>query len=78
MPVRVSFEAVCAATHAGAEEAKLVWAAERLVALLVPAEVGWFLQIGLGPCEGEGVLFPNIDAAERWVRDRIQSSGPVP
>lgn len=78
MPVRVSFEVVRAATLAGAEDARLVWAQERLVALLVPAEVGWFLEIGLGPCEGEGVLFPTIAAAEHWVRERIPSCWPAP
>ncbi|WP_336488126.1 hypothetical protein [Methylobacterium nigriterrae] len=46
----------------------MVFANERLVALLVPAREGWFLQVGLGPCEREGLLFGNLGGAEAWVR----------
>jgi hypothetical protein len=39
---------------------------KHLVALLVPAEAGWFLQIGFERCAGEGVLFAATEAATAW------------
>ena len=63
----VSFEPIQAATREAAEDGYLVYANRQLVALLVPAETGWFLQLGLGPCEREGLIFNQLREAEIWV-----------
>ena len=67
----ITFQEISAATSRDGEPGHLVWFRDRLVALLLRAEGGWFLQHGLGPLEQEGVLFVSIDAAEDWVRDHI-------
>jgi hypothetical protein len=72
MTIHVRFQPVTAATQQAHEPVQLVWANQHLAALLVPAEVGWFLQIGFGRCEGEGIVFANLAAAEDWVRRRMQ------
>ena len=68
MPVEVSFEPIRAATRQAAEDGYLVYANRQLVALLVPADTGWFLQLGLGLCEQEGLIFSRLREAEDWVR----------
>jgi hypothetical protein len=68
MSIDVSFEPVRAATRAAAEDGYLVYADQQLVALLVPADTGWFLQLGLGPCAREGMIFGRLREAETWVR----------
>jgi hypothetical protein len=68
MPIEVSFEPVRAATREAAEDGYLVYANRQLVALLVPADTGWFLQLGLGLCEQEGLIFSHLREAENWVR----------
>ena len=80
VPVDVIFEAIRAATTDASEEARLVFANCRLVALLVPAEPGWFLQLGLGPCEREGLVFETLEAAEAWIRSSITAmeAEPIP
>jgi hypothetical protein len=45
----------------------LVYADQQLVALLVPADTGWFLQLGLGLCAKEGMIFSRLREAEAWV-----------
>lgn len=71
MRVHVSFEPIRAATRQAAEDAHLVFANQQLVAFLVPSDEGWYLQLGLGPCEREGLIFETLDAAEIWVRERL-------
>lgn len=78
MTLHVRFQPVTAATHQGYEPAQLVWANQHLTALLLRAEVGWFLQTGFGACEGEGLLFSTLEAAEDWVRTRMQESVSAP
>lgn len=68
MAIEVSFEPICAAGQLEAEDACLVYANQQLVALLLPAETGWFLHIGLGPCEREGLTFETLTDAATWVR----------
>ncbi|TXN38581.1 hypothetical protein [Methylobacterium sp. WL7] len=70
MPTEVSFEIVRAATRDGSEEARLVFLDHTLMAMLVPAETGWFLQFSLGGSEQEGLIFPTLSAAEAWIRER--------
>ncbi len=75
MSVRLSFESVSAATRHASEPAQLVWADDHLMAVLAPAEhgseAGWFLLLGLGPCDIEGLYFPSLDAAQHWVEEQI-------
>ena len=68
MCISITFEPIRAATLDSAEDARLVWVDQSLVALLVPAEEGWFIQFGLGPCEREDLIFSTLAAAEVWVR----------
>lgn len=67
MSIEVRFELVRAATHDGGEDGYLVYADQQLVALLVPADIGWFLQLGLWLCAWEGLIF-GLCEAEAWVR----------
>src|SRR5919205_1255449 len=77
MPYNVTFSPVCLATKEGLEEAQLVLAEGGILAILVRADAAestegcWYLQTGFGPCEAEGVLFPDLTAAETWVRQRL-------
>ena len=75
MSVRLSFESVSAATRHATEQAQLVWADGHLIAVLAPAQdglqTGWFLLLGLGPCDVEGLYFPTLDAAQLWVEKQI-------
>ena len=76
MPVEVSFQPTCAATLLDAEEACLVYANHQLAAVLLPAETGWFLHLGLGPCEREGMTFPALTDAGAWVRACFAAARP--
>ena len=67
----IAFQAIVAATFIGSEPAQLVFADEQLVAVLVPAAVGWFLQCRFGRCEAEGLVFPTLDAASTWILARF-------
>ncbi len=73
MPDEVTFENVKAASQDGAEDAWLVYFDRTLMALLVPAETGWFLQFSLGRSEQEGLIFPTLAAAEIWARARVDA-----
>ena len=68
MPIEVGFEPIHVATLEAAEDGYLVYASQQLVALLVPADTGWFLQLGLGPCAQEGLIFSRLSEVEAWVR----------
>jgi hypothetical protein len=70
----VSFENVRAASQDGAEDAWLVYLDRTLMALLVPAETGWFLQFSLGRSEQEGLIFPTLAAAEIWARSGVDAA----
>lgn len=73
MSIVVRFEPVRAATREAAEDGYLVYADQQLVALLVPADTGWFLQLGLGLCAREGLIFGRLCEAEGWVRACLSS-----
>jgi hypothetical protein len=65
----------------GSEEAHLVLVNEALAAVLVRVlpepderpEEGWFLQVGFGPCNREGLIFPTLEAAEVWTRAQFHT-----
>jgi hypothetical protein len=67
----ITFQEISAATHRDSEPGRLVWVRDRLVAVLLAAENGWFLQHGLGPIEAEGILFRTIEDAEAWIRESL-------
>jgi hypothetical protein len=75
----VKFQPAWVAGGCDCEAARLACVSGRLVAVLLrvadpdlPRERrGWYLELGFGPCSGEGVLFRNLRAAETWIRDRL-------
>jgi hypothetical protein len=67
--VDVSFTEVCAATRRASEDAHLVFADQCLAAVLLPAEGGWYLQAGFGPCDHEVIVFDTLSSAADWVRE---------
>jgi CheY-like chemotaxis protein len=74
MPHDVTFSPVSLATKHGLEDAQLVLVEGGILAILVHAESeeSWYLQAGFGSCETEGILFPDLGAAEAWVQERLQ------
>lgn len=70
----VSFESVRTALGDGAEDAWLVYLDHTLMALLVPADTGWFLRFSLGRSEQEGLIFPTLAAAEIWARACVDAA----
>src|SRR4051812_30650380 len=79
MTSAVKFTSVSLATRKGEEPARLVFADDRLVAIIVPispednegASEGWYLEVAFGRCEGDGVLFASLPAVEAWVQERL-------
>src|SRR5919202_1649127 len=77
MPYNVTFSPILLATREGLEEAQLVLAEGGILAILVRADAAestagcWYLQTGFGPCEAEGILFPDLAAVETWVQQRL-------
>lgn len=82
VPLTIRFQPVRLGGRYDGEEACLGLANDHLVTVLVPVsgeEVpserqGWFLEVGFGPCYGEGLLFATLEAAETWMRSQIPSS----
>ena len=78
MSYNVTLSPVFLATKEGLEEAQLVLVEGGILAILVHADAAggtercWYLQTGFGPCEAEGVLFPDLGAVETWVRQHLQ------
>ena len=79
---QVAFRPIRLSSHWGAEEAWLGLVDDQLVSILVRAgdqaskdEGSWYLEVGFGSCQGEGRLFPSLDAAARWIGDRIRRDG---
>jgi hypothetical protein len=47
-----------------------------LFAILAPAgaadeEPGWYLHLGFGPCDREGLIFRNLNEAGEWLEQAI-------
>ena len=68
---QIIFQEISAATRAESEPGHLVWVRDRLAAILLEAEGGWFLLTGLGPFEAEGLLFPSFAAVELWIGQHL-------
>jgi len=70
----------------GREEACLVLVSDAVAAVLVRImpepdehlEEGWFLQVGFGPCNREGLIFPTLGAAEVWARAQFAPPAAAP
>jgi hypothetical protein len=79
MPTKVKFQPAWVAGGCDCEQARVVCVNGCLVAILLRVadpdlprdRRGWYLELGFGPCRGEGVLFRNLQAAEAWVRARL-------
>ncbi|MGH1573705.1 hypothetical protein ACRAWG_27475 [Methylobacterium sp. P31] len=66
-----AYEKVVAATMRGQEEAILAWHGQRLVAIFVNSDDGWFLQHSFGASDVEGIIFRDLSDFEAWVGKRI-------
>lgn len=66
--LQLRIEPIRTLTNKSSEAGHLVWLGGRLAALIVEAEGGWYLHTGLGPFEGEGLIFENLPAIEDWIR----------
>jgi hypothetical protein len=77
MIVNVRFIAVQAATISVPEEAHLFFANRQLVAVLLPAQEGLYLQVGFGLCDREGLIFDTLDSAADWVRECFRAGLPA-
>ncbi len=70
------------ATRRGREDGHLVLVNEAVAAVLVrilpepheKPEEGWFLQVGFGPCNREGLIFPTLEAAAVWTRAQFAAA----
>lgn len=82
MVTDVESSPVYLATRHGRERAYLISADQRIAAILVAISPedneseteGWYLEVGFGPCEAEGLLFASLTAAKDWVRGQMASS----
>lgn len=68
------------------EESMLVFAQDRLVAVLVhlsdeseAAPGDWYLEVGFGPSleSRGGLTFPSLDAAQDWIAERLSQKRTV-
>jgi hypothetical protein len=77
MDASIEFQSCRIATAQSSEEACLVLADGVVTALLVRLEgtaesdAGWYLLIGFGPCDREGLVFTTLEAAGAWVRENL-------
>ena len=71
----ITFDSIRLANSGGHEEGVLLSAAGAVAAVLVRLEAqGWYLLHGFGPCEREGLVFPDLESAAAWVRGRAQTA----
>lgn len=81
MTVRVDFQPVCLSAREGGEDACLVLVDGVLSAILVrliedslPSEKQrWYLETSFPPYDTEGLIFPCLETAESWIRERLSS-----
>ena len=70
------------ATLRGSQDVHLVLVDEALATVLVRIlpelderpEEDWFLQVGFGPCNREGLIFPTLEAAAAWTRAQFPTA----
>jgi hypothetical protein len=76
MKQRIDFQTCKIASPTGAEDGRLARVGETIVAMLVrlahaegPGE--WYLVLGFGPWEQEGLLFPTLQHAAEWIEQNL-------
>ena len=76
----VTFEPVSLASMAGCEKARLMRVDGHVAGILVrltdlegPTEDKWYLEVGFGPWNREGLAFPNLRAAKAWVQGQLRA-----
>ncbi len=68
-------------TSSGSEEGWLCLKDDVIFAILVREggnvgeKQGWYLQIGFGPCEAEGLVFGSVEQALQWLKERTGKKG---
>ena len=76
-PTPVEFRSCRIAASAGVEDGRICLVNDIIYAVLIrllsssPEEQGWYLQIGFGPCDQEGLLFTRLSEAESWIQNQI-------
>ncbi len=77
-PLEPIFQECHVAAHKGDEEARLCLVGGTIYAVLVrhagnaAEESGWYLLMGFGPCDREGMIFGNLELAAEWIREAIE------
>jgi hypothetical protein len=80
MATLFEFQSCRIATLKDSEEACLVLADGIVMAVLVRVDAdatskpGWYLQVGFGPCDREGLLFETLEAAAAWVDQSLAAN----
>lgn len=89
--LNITLQPVSVMSDGGSHEGRLVFSGSDLVAVfaMVSAEEnagsrrqsgGWFLEAGFGPCSilmtTSPSVFPTLDEAVAWVRERLESGLP--
>ena len=80
MATRFEFQSCRIATSRDSEEACLVLADGIVMAVLVRLDAdatsnpAWYLQMGFGPCDQEGVVFETLEAAAAWVDQNLAAN----
>lgn len=69
----VRIQSVRTMTVTASEPGHLIWVGGCLAGLVMEAEGGWYLQIGFGPFDREGLLFSNLADVVAWI-----ASNPSP
>lgn len=41
------------------------------------SEAPWYLEMGFGPCTGEGIIFPTLEDAREWALTKVQGTARV-
>jgi hypothetical protein len=78
MPFTIHIENIQLGCQHASEDACLERVNGSILAVLVPLAMpeadhgrrSWYLEIGFGPCSGEGLVFPTLDAAAAWMAAR--------
>jgi hypothetical protein len=69
------FQSCRLATRDGSEGGVLCVRDGVLFAILAPAgsdeQPGWYLHLGFGPCDREGLIFRNLNEAGEWLERAI-------
>jgi hypothetical protein len=78
MVSEIDFEPCKIASAHAPEEGRIARLNGVLVALLVSLREGdqapgWYLLHGYGPCEQEGLIFPSLPEASKWIKQKAST-----